>query len=75
MHWHSEFQSEFFGTWVQEGLAHPEKYESQYTAELKSNRYCGENPVKHSHAHHPLRQEILDSVYGFGFMVGKTCAE
>lgn len=74
MYWHGHFQSAFFEAWAKAGLPHPDAYLSEYNETLNHIRF---NPgrLNRSRQEFPaLDPKLLDSVYGFGVIVGNVCA-
>lgn len=76
MHWYARYKSHFFTAWTKAGLPSPEIYERIYTTRLQAIKYIhytNNLPETKSESPDPLNPKILNSVYGFGVLVGEIC--
>ncbi|PYS98765.1 MAG: hypothetical protein DMF63_14335 [Acidobacteria bacterium] len=72
MYWHGHFQSAFFEEWIDQGLPAPERYSRDYKRRLSEIRFAADVNRGKSPA---LDPPLLDSVYGFGVLVGQIFGE
>src|SRR5688572_29570854 len=73
MQWYAHYKSYFFKMWAEVGLPGPEGYETIYTNRLQAIKYTQNVHSLQQSKSDPLNPEILNSVYGFGVVVGEIC--
>lgn len=74
MYWHGQFQSAFFEAWAKAGLPHHDEYLSEYNDALSQIHFKTTQSSHLQHEFPALDPKLLDSVYGFGVIIGNICA-